>query len=286
MFVEASAAVLTAVVAVVAAVYASRQVRLARLDRDDRNRPFVTVTLRPSHGIVASIVIRNEGATMARNVKLAFDPEWESTNPKRTGIRDAKLWREGMPNLAPGQEIVIFADTFPDRFDSELPHAYTVTVSCDGRQRRFGRKPFRLTEQYVLDFDIFYGYSTATVYEIHDIADALRGIRSTVKSWSETAGGRLSVVARDGDAQDATERQADEAWRAAHREPTVEAPAPESDTLTTADLSSTVNAQAPISRPRAVRRPKRAPRRDEPDTAAELAVDPDVGDAGQSSEPV
>lgn len=283
VLVEASAAVLTFIVAAIAAVYASRQVRLARLDREDRNRPFVTVMLRPSHGIVANIVIRNEGATLARNVKFTFDPQWESTDPKRTEIRDAKLWSEGIPNLAPGQEIAIFADTFPDRFDSNLPRSYTVAVSCDGRPRRFGRPPSRLTEQYVLDFDIFYGYSTATVYEIHDIADALRDVRSTVKSWSETPAGRLSVVARDGDARDAAERAEYEQWRAARAKPTSEVEAPESDVLTTADMSSTMNSQTPISRPRAVRRARSKPRRDESATPAQPVTDPDAQEADRGS---
>lgn len=50
-FAGAVGTVLTTLIAVVAAIYAARQVRLARLEREDRNRPFVTVMLRPSHGI-------------------------------------------------------------------------------------------------------------------------------------------------------------------------------------------------------------------------------------------
>ncbi|WP_152667258.1 hypothetical protein [Cellulomonas sp. FA1] len=282
--VEASAAVLTLIVAAIAAVYAARQVRLARLDREDRNRPFVTVMLRPSHGIVANIVIRNEGATMARNVKFTLDPLWESTDPKRTEIREAKLWRDGIPNLAPGQEIAIFADTFPDRFDSDLPHSYTVTVSCDGKPRRFGRPPRRLTEQYVMDFDIFYGFSTATIYGLHDIADAVRDIRSTVKSWSETPAGRLSVVARDGDARDAAERAEYEAWRAARAKPKSEPEAPQPDVLATADLSSTMKSQTLIRRPRAVRRASSARRPDESATPALPVTDIDAQEADSGSE--
>jgi len=248
--------VLTTLIAVVAAIYAARQVRLARLEREDRNRPFVTVMLRPSHGIVANIVIRNEGTTVARNVRFAFTPEWESSDPARTAIRESKVWREGIPNLVPGQELAIFADMFPDRYGTTLPRTYDVEVSCDGRKRRWRRETERLTDSYVLDFDIFHGYRTATLWGLHDIGEALRRINTKLEHWQETAIGPLSVVVRDGDRRDERERAEMEEYvaeRAAERAQ-AEQPRPEDDTVTVRDAATAVNAQHPIRRPPAARR--------------------------------
>ncbi|MCF4119960.1 hypothetical protein L1785_03115 [Antribacter sp. KLBMP9083] len=259
---SALATLLTALIAVAAAVYAAIQVRLARLDRLDRNRPFVTISLRPSHGIVANIVIRNEGTTLARNVQFHFTPAWESSKPARTAVRDSKIWREGIPNLVPGQEIQVFADMFPDRHKTNLPRSYDVEVSCDDVARSvWRRKPRRLVEHYALDFDMFHGYSTATLYGIHDLADAMRAIKTTMSKWSESPAGRLSVVARDGDRLDDEERAEYEQWRAAQGD-TEEGSSAESadeseethDVLPVGDKATSFVAQIPITRPPAVRR--------------------------------
>lgn len=256
---EALGALLTALIAAVAAVYAARQVRLARLDREDRNRPFVTVSLRPSHGIVANIVIRNEGSTVARNVRFTFTPEWESSDPARTQIRESKVWREGIPNLVPGQEVAMFADMFPERHKSTLPRTYDVEVSCDGRKRRWRRSPQRLTERYVLDFDIFYGYTTATLWGLHDIGEAVRRINAKMDRWQEGAGGPLSVVVRDGDRRDRRERAEMERYMAAQAAAEAEEspPKPEDDVLSVRDAATDFNSQEPIRRPPAARRASR-----------------------------
>lgn len=252
---EALGTIFTALIAVVAAIYAARQVRLARLDREDRNRPFVTITLRPSHGIVANIVIRNEGTTVARNVRFVFTPEWESSDPVRTKIRDSKVWRDGIPNLVPGQEVAMFADMFPDRHATNLPRAYEVEVSCDGRKRRWKRTPARFSERFVLDFEIFYGYSTATLWGLHDVGEALRRISAKIDRWGEVGGEALSVVTRNGDRRDQRERMETEAYMAARRaqEEQVAPPGLEDDVLSLHDAGADFSSQLPITRPPAAR---------------------------------
>lgn len=214
-----AATVLTALVAVLAAVYAGRQVKLARLDRQDRNRPFVTVSLERSHTIAASIVLRNQGSTVARNVKFRFSPEWESSDSKRTAIRESAIWTRGIATMAPGQQIAMFADIFPDRFKTDLPRAYEVSVECEGPSRRF-RAAVRYVDTYTLDFDAFYGYATAGSYGLHEVADALRTITRHLGAWSESANGPLRVIVRDGDqrdAEEAREYERDMAQRAAEK---------------------------------------------------------------------
>lgn len=250
-WVAAGAAVLTLGVAGYAAGYAKRQVDHAREERADRNRPFVTVTIEPSHTIVANIVIRNNGATLAKDVRFTFDPPWESSDPERTRIRESKIWREGIPTLVPGAELRIFADMFPDRHKTDLPTSYSVEVTCRGADGA------TFSETYVLDFDVFHGYSTATLYGVHELADAVRSMNRRMAGWSEHVGGPLRVVTRDGEKIDAEEeeeftRRASmiEEARAAEREA---AEGEQHDVLPLHDHATDFQAQRPITRPAPLR---------------------------------
>jgi hypothetical protein len=246
-WVAAAATAGTLGVAVVAALYAKRQVDHAREERTDRNRPFVTVALEPSHSLVANIVIRNNGATLAKDVHFTFDPPWVSSDPERTKIRESKIWTEGIPSLVPGAELRIFADTFPERHKTDLPTSYSVQVTCRGADSA------TFSETYVLDFDVFHGYSTATLYGMHELADAVRAMNRKMADWSEHVGGPLSVVTRDGEKIDAEEegefarRQAMiEAKRAAEQEA---ADGEQHDVLPLHDHANDFHAQRPITRP-------------------------------------
>lgn len=201
--VEAGAASITMLIAALAAIYAARQVKIARLDREDRGRPFVTVFFRASHGVVCNIVIKNEGLTVARDVRFSFNPEWTSARPERNRIRESKVWREGISTLVPGQEIAMLADIVHERAKSDLPRTYEVVVSYASASHGRWGKPKPITDTYILDLDVFFGYSTATVWSLHDVAEALRRIDAKMSGWTEgAAGGPLRVLARDGDRRD------------------------------------------------------------------------------------
>ena len=247
----AGAAVVTMGVAAYAAWYAKRQVDHAREERADRNRPFVTVALEPSHSLVANIVIRNNGATLAKDVRFTFDPPWVSSDPKSTKIRESKIWTEGIPSLVPGAELRIFADTFPERHKTDLPTSYSVQVTCRGADGA------TFSETYVLDFDVFHGYSTATLYGVHELADAVRAMSRKMDGWSEHVGGPLSVVTRDGEKIDAEEEEylarrqkMIEAKRAAEQEA---AEGEQHDVLLVHDHANDFHAQRPITRPAPLR---------------------------------
>jgi hypothetical protein len=248
-WVAAVSTLLTFGVAIVAAFYAKSQVDHARRERRDRDRPFVTVSLQPSHSIVANIVIKNEGATLAKDVRFSFDPAWESSDPERTKIRDSKIFREGIPNLVPGPEIRIFADMFPDRYKTDLPTSYTVEVGCGGPGGA------RYEETSTLDFDVFHGYSTAPLYDVHDVAYALRKMNQRMGGWTEHEGGPLRVISRDGDKADAEEaaefaerQKRSAAKKAAELAAKEESDGTQHDTLLTSDMATDFHPQHPITR--------------------------------------
>ena len=264
---------LASLVAVIAVVYARHQVRLARDLREEQARPFVIIEFRPSHSVVCNIVIRNLGTTVARNVRFRFEPEWESSDTQRNRVRESQLWRNGIPTLVPGQEVSILADMFPERFKrSDLPRTYDVTIAYEGvipRPRAGRRRSKAATYEvtYTLDLDIFYGYSSAGIYGVHEVADALRSITNVMQNWSEHRHGPLSVVMRDGDAHDAEELAEIEASRAgssraASTPPTrrraggaprtEHVPAHDKDTVRVDDAGSRFSATVPIDRPPSV----------------------------------
>jgi hypothetical protein len=254
-WVAAASTLLTFGVAMIAAVYAKSQVDHARRERRDRDRPFVTISLQPSHSIVANIVIKNEGATLAKDVRFSFDPAWESSNPERTKIKDSKIFRDGIPNLVPGQETRIFADMFPDRHKTDLPTSYRVEIGCEGAGGA------RYEEAYTLDFNVFHGYSTATLYDVHDVAYALRKMNQRMSGWTEREGGPLRMVSRDGDKADAEGAAEFAEWqkriaakKAAEVAAKEEADGPQPDTLLTSDMASDFHPQHPITRAAPVQR--------------------------------
>ena len=251
---QAGAAVITVIAAIVAAFYAAAQVRQSRELREEQARPFVTVSFRPSHGVVCNIVIKNEGATLARNVRFTFSPEWESSDAERNKIKESKLWREGLATLVPGQEIAILADMFPDRYKrTDLPTAYDVEVRYEGAAtRRSGSRSKAgpiFVLNYALDFEIFYGYNQAQLYGLHELADAVRKIRARLDSWCENPSGRLSVVARDGDQADREELREFEARRQRLADERRARPTPTpQDVVPVEDASSAFVAEEPVDR--------------------------------------
>jgi hypothetical protein len=132
-----------------------------------------------------------------------------------------------------------------------LPTSYSVRVTCRGADGT------TFSETYVLDFDVFHGYSTATLYGMHELADAVRNINRKMTGWSEHVGGPLSVVTRDGERIDAEEeeelarRQAMiEARRAAELKA---AEGEQHDVLPLHDHATDFYAQQPITRPAPLR---------------------------------
>jgi hypothetical protein len=168
----------TLTIAGLAANYARGQLDLARTLREDKARPFVIVDFEPSPGPGApfvDLVIRNIGETLARNVKLTFDPPLQSTfyaRPQRgvaASIGDIRLISNGIPSMPPGREYRILFDNMAERYEqSAMERTYNVTV--DLASNRGAEES--LTQ--VLDLNVFYGYSNAENYGLNHIAKTLR----------------------------------------------------------------------------------------------------------------
>jgi hypothetical protein len=123
------------VVLAIAAGIAIRQLWEARRLRESQARPFVVVDLEvePAQQTI-SIVITNTGGTIARNVKVTFEPDLESSFDSRGSsglIRDLKPLREGIGTLPPGKRVSLLFDIFTQREGETFPDVYVARVRFD-----------------------------------------------------------------------------------------------------------------------------------------------------------
>jgi len=169
-WVSAGIAFLALVSAVAAVVFAYRQFDLAKTLREEKARPFVVVDIVPTQHPYSDLVVRNVGETLAKDVKILFEPSLKTTlDDGDCDIADSFALKEGIPSLPPGREYRMLFENMPDRYErDDLPRRYTVTVTSSGR--RGPEEP--LTQ--VLDLNVFYGYQKIEIYGTHHMAKTLR----------------------------------------------------------------------------------------------------------------
>jgi hypothetical protein len=149
------------------------QVLEARELRREQFRPWVTAIFHTRGRAIAFVAIRNLGSTVARDVRVHFDPELATTLPG--GIGKVAMLEEAIPVLAPGEERLILLDRIPDRMKrDDLPRRHTANLTYrDHRGHRLG------PEQYVLDFGLMEGvrFSDETM---HDLVIEVRRLRKAL----------------------------------------------------------------------------------------------------------
>ena len=152
----AGAACAAAVAAWFAAINGSRTLRQARRDSKARSRPMVVAELRSppyTHGTQA-LVITNYGPSIARNVRVTFDPEIPDPAPEKA----TKSWTPFLKRryaspisvLTPGMELdnlyFVGRPGANGQFENNepTPPQVTVTISYDGPDETPYRDTFDL----------------------------------------------------------------------------------------------------------------------------------------------
>ena len=182
----------TALVALLAAVFAYFQVKEARKLRWEQAQPFVVVDLLPNsyENSIIEISISNVGNTLARNVTFSFDPQIEISQ-ERYNLADSVLFTEGIPSLPPGKEIRFIFDVGHQRFDSDLPNTYRITVNCEDAKGT----PLP-TLEYICDLELYMSLHTLGIRNIHHLAKNVEKIAKTLDGWTEDQ--TLSVISYEG----------------------------------------------------------------------------------------
>jgi hypothetical protein len=178
---------------VIAARFGWNQLSEAKELREEQTRPFVVIDLESTRKPFFDLVVKNLGATMARNVRFKFDPPAESTLDG-VSLDKLKLYRDGISTLPPGKEIRFLFDTGPERHArSDLPDVYEVTVTYAGHT---GKHEYE--ERIDLDFGLYWNRMNVTLRDVHDLHRELKAIREEIGKWSPTVGrGLLHVTPKD-----------------------------------------------------------------------------------------
>jgi hypothetical protein len=186
-WVTAVAALLTLVIAAFAVLAAFRQAGEARRLREQQAAPYVVVDVEGSKAstIFLDLYVKNIGRTVARNVRVSFDPPLQSTLDGTFVRATAGFLAHPIPAMPPGREYRMMFERGPDLYKSELPRAYAATVMFDGVSG-----PQCLT--YEINLDLFFEYQSINVYGVHDVATNLRDIQREMKRW--TTPGRLHGI--------------------------------------------------------------------------------------------
>jgi hypothetical protein len=109
------------------------------------------------------LVVKNVGKSVAKNVKLEFEPPLKNSNVEK--ISDMHLIKEGIGSIPPGYEIRTFFDSAISYFNkSELPLTYKVKISYSGGLR----SDIRSAEQ-IMDLSAFKGLSFLDEKGMHEL---------------------------------------------------------------------------------------------------------------------
>ena len=145
--------------------------------REEQTRPFVIVDIDSTRKPFFDLVVKNLGATMARDVRFKFDPPAESSMDG-VSLDRFKMFRDGISTLPPGKEIRTLFDTGPERHDSDLPDVYEATVNYTDHT---GKHPYE--ERIDLDVGLYWNRMSVTLRDVHDLHTELQAIRKEIGKW-------------------------------------------------------------------------------------------------------
>jgi len=118
--------------------------------RDQEVAPYVVAYFDIPYGMpLIYLIVRNAGKSVAKDVKLEFQPPLKNSNGE--AINDIPFIKEGIGSIPPESEIKTFFDTAISYFkNKELPLTYTVKVSYSG-----GLWPATRNEEQIMDLSAF-----------------------------------------------------------------------------------------------------------------------------------
>lgn len=143
--------------------------------RDEESSPYVLVYFDKPYGeIFLYLVIENIGKTAAFDVSLIFAPAIQSTQPYFSNFSPVI---NGIPSLAPGQEVKTLFDVYTSYTAAQLPLTYTVNVIY------FGGRPRKEREEIqVVDISMYEGTMYPSKKDVNDIAKEVEKMQKSVQS--------------------------------------------------------------------------------------------------------
>jgi hypothetical protein len=110
---------------------------LQRKIHEDSAQPYMRASIvgDRAQGTLLKLVVRNEGPTVATNIKAIFDPRPVPSGLSTDGVPFEDILdrlANGLSSLAPGHRIQWVFDTGPNFFEGDGHPTTQVTVTCDG----------------------------------------------------------------------------------------------------------------------------------------------------------
>jgi hypothetical protein len=181
----AAVSILSLLVAGFSLIYVRRSAKASREQTKqqkqaakDAAQPMLWVDIRGDDGQGQALVLLlgNSGPSIARNVKVVFDP----TPPATVEIKPIlEILKHGIASVPPGRTMQWVLGAAHNAIDSEAPNAYRVHIEAEG--------PFGGIEplEYVISVDGPDGSRAAPPGNLHAVAVELREMTKATKELNE-----------------------------------------------------------------------------------------------------
>lgn len=190
----------TAIATAAAAVVAIITLLALRADSADRTRPVVVADLEHPPAVYGNmgldLVVRNTGATAARNLRVSFEPDpliidetgQEKPRDRRQADRLVKRFSRPLSVLPARRRLrtnYFWSGTDPEtgkgRNANPLPDRFTVKLSYRGRGRKQFTDDFDLD---VWDFEDSRMYDSSSQEKLRDIHRAIMNLTHKLDHWA------------------------------------------------------------------------------------------------------
>jgi hypothetical protein len=181
----AAVSILSLLVAGISLIYVRRTAKASREQTKhqkqaakDAAQPMLWVDVRGDNGQGEALVLMlgNSGPSLARNVKVVFDPAPPSTMDVKPIL---EILRKGIASLPPGRTMQWALGAAHNSSDWDAHKAYRVRIEAEG--------PFGLIEpiEYVISVDDLDGLRAAQHGNLHAVAAELREMTKATKELNE-----------------------------------------------------------------------------------------------------
>lgn len=155
---------IAAIAAASASAVGIQTLRRNRRDSQSRSRPMVGAELRRDEYAdgMCHLIIRNYGQSVARNVKITFDPPLPETDDETTMIPFIKKrYASQIPTLMPGTEL---SNIWPYDSDDDngMPERTTVIIESVSADTNLLGKPDKYRDEFILDMNIIKQHTYVT----------------------------------------------------------------------------------------------------------------------------
>lgn len=144
-----------------------------RAARNQEIAPYVIAYIDLPYGNdwVMYFVVKNTGKTVAKDIKLTFEPPLMTGFGDNVREFDVSLIKNGISSLAPGQEIRTPLDVLPNYKKDEMPTVYKVQVSYSG-----GLQSDKTISEQVIDLSMFNDLTVLQKKGEEDLIKAAEGL--------------------------------------------------------------------------------------------------------------